>query len=347
MITKKDYVIIFKNDAVGDLTQSLRAIYKILKKYKNQKIIIYLSERSEKFNFLIKGDNIEFRKLNYNISLFEKFRIFFLVLTSKISDVFILTPKKFYFYLPFLFRNIKFHALCINGQNNYKRPSEFLRKYLYKYEINNRAAKYKREHTTKIQEKLIDYQINNDQNLIIKTKISPFLEKNLPKNFIYFHLKKEIVQKLGWNENNLKELFDNLLNYYDSLVITQDIEKNINQNFIRESFNYIDFENRKIFIKNKNSKIILFDNIEGEDLYNTIYKSSKILAFHGMMTNLGAIQEKSITDMWYCEINNLKDYRNYRNAFYEFKPNYKRYNFIIPSKDIKKTIKKLKFSLVK
>ena len=80
-------------------------------------------------------------------------------------------------------------------------------------------------------------------------------------------------------------------------------------------------------------------------MFNTIIHSSKILAFHGMMTNLGSLKKKSITDLWYFNINNPEDYKNYRNAFYEFKPVYSGYNFIIPKKDIKKTLKKIKFSL--
>ena len=37
----------------------------------------------------------------------------------------------------------------------------------------------------------------------------------------------------------------------------------------------------------------------------------------------------------------------YKNALYEFKPSYKDYDFIVPSKNIKKTINKMKFSLKK
>ena len=80
-------------------------------------------------------------------------------------------------------------------------------------------------------------------------------------------------------------------------------------------------------------------------MFNTIRHSSKILAFHGMMTNLGSLEKKPIIDLWYCDINNWDDYRNYRNAFYEFKPKYPNYKFIIPSKDIKKTLRKLMFAL--
>jgi hypothetical protein len=65
------------------------------------------------------------------------------------------------------------------------------------------------------------------------------------------------------------------------------------------------------------------------------------------MTNLGAIEYKKVIDLWFCDINNFNDYRNYRNAFYEFKPVYKDYDFTIPSKDILKTIKKITYSLKK
>ena len=43
-----------------------------MKNNKDQKIIIYLSERSEKFSFLINNDNVEFKKLNYDLSFLEK-----------------------------------------------------------------------------------------------------------------------------------------------------------------------------------------------------------------------------------------------------------------------------------
>ena len=39
--------------------------------------------------------------------------------------------------------------------------------------------------------------------------------------------------------------------------------------------------------------------------------------------------------------------RRYKNALYEFKPSYDNYDFIVPSKDIDKTIRKMKFSLKK
>ena len=52
-------------------------------------------------------------------------------------------------------------------------------------------------------------------------------------------------------------------------------------------------------------------------------------------------------DLFHCEIRSLEDFRRYKNAMYEFKPNYKNYDFIVPSRNISKTLKKMQFSLKK
>ena len=65
-------IIVFKNDAVGDLTQSLKAIKNIANSHKDKIIEIYLSERSEKFSFLINDENVKFKKLNYNLNIIRK-----------------------------------------------------------------------------------------------------------------------------------------------------------------------------------------------------------------------------------------------------------------------------------
>ena len=92
---------------------------------------------------------------------------------------------------------------------------------------------------------------------------------------------------------------------------------------------------------------MFFDNVVGEDLFNIINYSNKVIAFHGMMTNLGFLLNKQVLDLYHCKINSWEDYRRYRNSFYEFKPKYKDYDFIIPKPDINITIKKIKFSLEK
>jgi hypothetical protein len=335
-------ILVLKNDAVGDLCQSLPAIQNIID-IKNSKVEICLSERSQNFKFLINGDNINFKILNYNLTLKEKFLIFFKCLIEKIDRVYILTPKNFYFYLPLFFRNIKFYAICLNGRHNYLRPNNFLRKFLYKYEINDRSIKYKRISTENIQKKLTCEETNSIYQVSEDLNVSSFLKENLPANYVYFHLKKETIDKLDWSADDLNYLFNHLLKYYDNVVFTRDIENNKKQIDFSEQYNVVNFKS-KIFNK-KDNNIFLFDEIEGLDLFNTIKFSSKIIAFHGMMTNLGSLLKKKITDLWFFDTNNLNDYMNYRNAFYEFKPIYTGYDFLIPSKDIKKTFRKLIFSI--
>ena len=349
-MTKVKSIIIFKNDAVGDLTQTLPAINNIIKNNETIKIIIYLSERSKNFSFLIKYNlhkNIEFKKVNYNLDIYEKLKIFFFLIFNKISEVYILTPKMFYFYLPLFFQKIKFFGVCINGPNNYKRPNNFLRNYLFKYKINDRSKIFKRPSITDIQFDLTNFKDDKDTifNFNIDIKISDLLKKYIPRNYVYLHIKKSTVDRLGWGISEINYLFTELLKYYDHVVFTKDIEKNIDGTIYKNKFNTLDFLSKE-FIK-KESNIFFFDNIEGQDLYNTIMNSSKIIAFHGMMTNIGSLNKKLITDLWDCDIKNWNDYRNYRNALYEFKPIYNGYDFIIPSKDIRKTFSKIKFSLKK
>jgi len=349
-MTEEKSIIIFKNDAVGDLTQTLPALNNIIKNNKNINIIIYLSKRSKDFSFLINNNlhsNIEFKIINYNLNIYEKFKIFFFLFFNKISQIYILTPKNFYFFLPIFFQKIKFYAVCINGPNNYKRPNNFLRKFLFEYKINDRSKIFKRPSISDIQLNLTNLGKKDyiTFNFNIDLKVSDLLKKYIPRNYVYLHIKKSTVNKLEWGIAELDYLFNELLKYYDHVVFTKDIEKNNDSNIYKDRFNTLDFLSNE-FTK-KDNKIIFFDNIEGQDLYNTIMNSSKIIAFHGMMTNIGSLNKKSITDLWDCDIKNWNDYRNYRNALYEFKPVYNGYDFIIPSKNIKKTFAKIKFSLKK
>jgi len=342
---KNKYVIILKNDATGDLTKSLQAIKNIINNNKDQKIIIYLSERSEKFSFLINDDNVEFKKINFDLSFLEKIKLFLFILNTSISKVYILTPKNFYFWLPPIFKKIKFYGICINGFNNYKRPQEFLRKYLFKYVINNRSAIFKRDSTEMIQYELTKNinQLSLESEIYINIESSDALKKYLPKDYFYFHLKKQRLDELGWGMVEIKLLLNEFLKYIPNVVITKDIEVDENSKILKENFNSYDFKSHNYL--NKNKKIIFFDNIDGKDIYNVIALSNKIIAFHGMMTSLGAIKKKKILDLFHCNIKNWNDYRNYRNSFYEFKPSYNGYHFIIPNKDIKKSLRKMKFFL--
>ena len=339
----KDQIIILKNDAVGDLVHSLTAIDNIIKQYNNYKIVIYLSERSKKFSFLIRGDNIEFRFINYKLKFLEKIKLFLTLFDNTIKKVFILSPKSFYFILPIFFLRKNFYAICLNGLDKYKRPNEFLRRFLTKYVINDRSSKYRRPSTKNIQISLTENNLNKFQQIYDFKNTNDFLNKFIDMEYAYFHIKAQTIKKLGWSDEDLFLLFNEILKFYKNIFITRDIEDLIKKK--NYNFNYNKINLKTLDLDKSNSNIFLFDNIEGKDLFNLINNSKKVIAFHGMMTNLASLNNKKVLDLFFCEIHNFKQYAQYRNSFYEFKPSYEGYDFIIPSKDIEKTINKIQFSL--
>ncbi len=347
-----EHIVILKNDAIGDLPPSLKAIKNISDDKNVKKITIFMSNLNEKFSFLVKNDKTQIKKINYNLKIIDKVKLLYFFFTNKIDKAIILVPKQFYFFLPFIFFNTNFYGICVNNINKYKRPSEFLRKYLFKYEINDRSAIFKRESIENLQIKLTNRTVQNSKNIIINIKVNDNLRKYLPKKYIYFHVRNQRINELGWGNNDLEKLFNEFLNHCDSLVITKDIslgnkykENLANTKFLLENYNSFNLKTYK-YINNK-SRVLLLDNIEGEDLYNVIYKSKKTIGFHGMVTQLASIEKKPVLDLFHCNIKNWNDYRNYRNSFYEFKPIYNEYDFIIPARNINKTIKKMRFFLKK
>ena len=245
------YSVVLKNDAVGDLCHSLEAIDNITSS--STKVTIFLSKRGQNYSFLINNSNPEIKILNYNLNLIEKVKLIFFLLINRVDNVYILTPKNFYYYLPLIFRNIKFYAICVDNIDNYKRPGLFLRKFLFKCEINDRGKIFKRESIKSIQNRLTIYDKKLSNYLFnVNIKKSESLNNILPDKYIFFHFKKKIFSELNWGPDEL-----------------------------------------------------------------------------------------------HCKIEKWEDYRSYRNSFYEFKPKYRGYDFIVPSKNIKKTISKMRFFLKK
>lgn len=337
-------VVILKNDATGDLVHSMGAIYNIIGDEEVKTITVFISTMSKKFDFLLNSPKVKIKTLNYNLYILEKIKLFYYFFTNKIEDVYILAPKKFYYFLPIFFFKTKFYAICVDNIDNYKRPSNFLRKFLYKYEVNDRSAIFKRDSASLLQNKLTSVSSPNKE-IKITPKISENLKKYLPKEYFYFHLRKSRLDELGWGISELTLLFNEFLKYSENVVLTKDIEIDENTKILKENFNSFDFKTLKYLDKSK--KIIFFDSIDGEDLYNVIRLSKKVVAFHGMVPSLASINKVPVLELFHCNIKNWNDYRNYRNAFYEFKPRYKGHDFIIPQKDIKKSLKKMNYSLKK
>ena len=126
-------ILILKNDRAGDFISSVKLISEL--KSNNNKIDIYLSKYNYNFRFLT--PNCNFKKINYRLNIFDKIKIFFDIFKNKYDEVFILSPKNFYFFLPIFFKKIKFYALVINGKKR-NRPALFLRKFLHKISVRYR-----------------------------------------------------------------------------------------------------------------------------------------------------------------------------------------------------------------
>ena len=154
----KKKVLILKNDRTGDLFVSLNAINKIINKHSNEDLFIFLSNINHKFSFLF--PKLKKKIISMNLNIFEKIRIFTFILFNKIDTIYILTPKNFYYYLPFFFWNIKFYAITVKSLKS--RPSSFLIKYLYRYVVLDRIEIKKRKSSYDIQESLIEFTTNKD-----------------------------------------------------------------------------------------------------------------------------------------------------------------------------------------
>ena len=79
------HVIILKNDAVGDLVHSLNGIYNIINNTDVDKVTIFVSKLSKKFNFLFNDPKVNIKVINYNLTIQEKIKLFFFILGNKIS----------------------------------------------------------------------------------------------------------------------------------------------------------------------------------------------------------------------------------------------------------------------
>jgi len=94
-------ILILKNDRAGDLFASINLISDILNYNNHKKITIFLSELNYDFSFLFKG--INFIKTNFDLTTINKISIFLHILFNRYEHIYILSPKNFYFFLPFFF----------------------------------------------------------------------------------------------------------------------------------------------------------------------------------------------------------------------------------------------------
>ena len=118
-------IVILKSDRTGDLSISLNAINRILIKHKKDKIIIFLSKINHKYGFFF--PNINKKIISMNLGFREKISIFKYLFFNDVDTVYILTPKNFYYYLPFIFRKIKKITLDnINSKRDWRHAKDYV-----------------------------------------------------------------------------------------------------------------------------------------------------------------------------------------------------------------------------
>jgi len=330
-MTKK--ILIFKNDRGGDLVSSIRLIYKL---NKNNNLTIYLSNVNYSFNFLL--TKLQIKKINFNLNFIDKIKIFFDLVKNHYDEVYILSPKNFYFYMPILFRKTKFFAIVINGKKR-NRPNLYLRKYLYKYEIAYRTKLNKRN-IIQNQLSLIDSDIKFDYRDLHLGQFDPNVSQNLPKKFIFFQFKKSFFDQLNWSTNEFEKIIKFIETKNNFILFSSDIENNTYDSYFVNKYTTIDFENSNKFTTKENQNIIYLRKIDPKNLFLIIRNADKILCPHGLVTQISYLFNKKSINMFSFKINNINDYHHEKISFSEWYSNMQ-IKFTFLNKDIDKAIRKL------
>ncbi len=326
-------IIILKNDRTGDLFVSLKAINKIINKHLEQKKIIFLSNVNHKFSFLF--PKIEKKILSMNLSLFEKIKIFFYFLFNEVETAYILTPKNFYYYLPFIFRNTKFYAITINGLK--KRPQDFLKKFLYKYVEIDRLNIKKRKSSYDIQENLIETNLTYNYLNNVSTNKHQF---DYPKNYVFFHYKENLFKNLlKWDLENIVSFINYLSNKCENILFSSELNNSEVNNFFMNYYNTYDFTNSKLNIINKKN-VYFLKEIDGHELFDAVNKSKKIISPEGIITHMGYYCQKPILALMHFNMKNRQDFINQIISCKEWFPP-KNYDFIVLKKNFNISLNKL------
>ena len=327
-------VLILKNDRVGDYYTSISSINLILNKHKDKNIEIFLSKINYKFNFIFK--NLETKIFNYNLNLFEKIRIFFYLIFNDISDIYILAPKNFYYYLPIFFRNIKFHAICIESDKS--RPANYLKKFLYKKEILYRNNKSKILSVYKVLENLINHKSENKNFVSLNFNKFSFFE--FPKNSTFFHYKHNLFdEKLFWSNFEIKNFIYYLSKKKNFIVFSSELNNEEKNYFFYKNFNSYDFRKKK-YNKLNNENVLFLKNIEGKNLVNAIYLCNDVIAPESGITHIGCFLNKKTLALMHFNFKHKSEIFRQIIACKEWAP-LSNFKFTILKKDYSKSINKL------
>ena len=335
-----DKILILKNDRAGDLFTSLTLISSLIHRYKDMKI--YLSELNSGFSFFFKGKKIN--KVNFNLSLSDKFSIFYDILFNDYKKIYILTPKSFYFILPFIFRNIKFYAIVYDGFER-SRPSNYLRNFLFKYKVIYRNKINKKSYR-QLQNDLLDDDIvlDTNHNALFIPKITKSLKNLLPNKYILFQFRYLFFEQLGWGTDEFDYLISQLSKKYKYILFSSDIENNKKTNNYKEYFikNYseIDFATQTKNQNLKNPNIYYLKNINSENLFYVLNESIMNLGKEGLYSHVSFFLKKKCHNLFNFKIRKKNDIIHEKISYSEWCKDMN-YSFSFLNSDIKKATRKI------
>ncbi len=333
-------VLVLKNDRAGDLFTSLDLLSTLIREEKSVKI--YLSELNNSFNFFFK--NIEFKTINFNLTLRDKISILIDIFLNKYEKIYILTPKNFYFFLPIIFKKIKFYGIVYDGKKR-NRPNIYFRKFLYKYEIvkRNKINKYSYK---QLQEKLIDETVkldNNYSNLYIP-KINIKFSKLIPHKYIFFQFRYKFFEELDWKINEFKIFVNFLRQKYDNVLFCTDIEKNLKtsfyNNYFERNYSIIDLNYNNKIKKNNCNNIFFLKDLSGLDMFYIIKNSSLSIAKEGIVSHIAFFHNVRCHNLFNFKLKNRDDIIHQKISYSEWCKGMK-CSFSFLNKDIYKTLKKI------
>lgn len=335
-----DEILILKNDRAGDLFTSLKLISSLISRYGNIKI--YLSELNAGFSFFFKNKRV--KVVNFNLTIIDKILIFLDILMNNYKKIYILTPKSFYFILPFIFRNIKFYSIVYESEKKL-RPSKYLRKYLYKYKIIYRN-KINSKSYRDLQLDLLENNEKYDEDFLSLNipKINKKLKNILPKKFIFFQFRYVFFNKLGWGTKEFDYLLSVIHKKYEYVLFSSDIESNkISDNFssyFKKNYSIIDTNN---YLQTKNlinQKTFYLEKVNALNLFYISKESEINLAKEGIIGHLSFFHKKKCHNLFNFEIKTKKDVYHQKISYSEWCKGMN-FTFSFLNNDIKKSARKI------
>ena len=337
-MTKK--ILILKNDRGGDLFTSTKLISSLISS--NSNTTIYLSELNHGFSFLFKRSII--KKTNFNLNFLNKLNIFIHILLSDYDKIYILTPKNFYFFLPMIFKKIKFYAIVYDNYNK-KRPSNFFRKFLHKYKIIYRN-KINLKSYRDLQLDLLDNNENIDHNhsSLYIPEINQKIKSMLPQNFFLFQFRYLFFENLGWGITEFDHLISKIHSKYEYILFSSDLENNKSSKYFntyfKKNYSIIDTDNHKKIINNNNQKTFYLDNINSLNLFILLKLSDMNMAKEGLFGHISYFHNRKCHNLFNFEINSHEDFIHQKISYSEWCKNMK-LSFSLLNNDINKATRKI------